>query len=141
MVTSLVRRAALAAACLAPAIVGCARAATAQGRWQEIGTTSAGNPVFVAPRSISKAGNGIITATLRVTFTKPVATPKGPLTSSRVTAMFDCHAKRVAVKESVLFLDEKRNKVYERKVVGIPGYGTVILGTLPDVGMKHLCPR
>ena len=139
MHSPLVRLAPLAvAAVVLSAIAPCAGA---QGRWKEIGTTSAGNPVFLDSRSVATAGNGIVTATLRVTFTKPVATPKGPLTSSRVKAMFDCRAKRVAVKESTLFHDEKRNQVFERKVVATPGYGTVILGSLPDVGMRHLCPK
>ena len=70
----------------------------AQGsRWREIGKTSVGNPVFVDPKSVKKGADGIVTATVRVVFAKPVATPKGPITASRTVAMFDCAKKVVAV--------------------------------------------
>jgi len=114
------------------------RAGTKGGRWQEIGKTSSGNPVFVDPKSVSTA-SGITTATVRVEFLEPVDTPKGKYTSARTVAMFDCAKRLVAVKENTYYLDEKRNKVAEHKVVGIPGYGTVIRGALPDVAMQHLC--
>lgn len=109
-------------------------------RWQRVGTTSSGNPVFVDAKSVSKAGD-VVTATVRVQFVEPVATPKGAYTSARTIAMFDCAKRTVAVKENTYFLDETRNRIGEHKVVGKPGFGTVILGTLPDVAMKHLCPR
>jgi hypothetical protein len=114
--------------------------AAAKSRWQRIGTTSSGNPVFVDPRSVSTA-SGITTATVRVEFLEPVDTPKGKYTSARTVAMFDCGKRYVAVKENSYFLDEKRNRVAEHKVVGRPGYGTVIKGTLPDVAMQHLCGK
>jgi hypothetical protein len=110
-------------------------------RWQEIGKTSAGNPVFVDPRTVKKAADGIITATLRVTFVKPVTTPKGPITSSRTVAMFDCAKKVVAVKENTFFHDEAANRVFQKSAPGKPGFGTVIKGTLPDVAMAHLCAK
>ena len=72
----------------------------AQARWQEIGKTSVGNPVYVDPKSVKKGADGIVTATVRVTFVKPVTTPKGPITASRTVAMFDCSKKVVAVKEN-----------------------------------------
>ena len=53
-----------------------------QAKWKEIGKTMVGNPVFLDPKSVKKGADGIITATLRVPFVKPVATPKGPITSS-----------------------------------------------------------
>ena len=109
-------------------------------RWQQVGTTSSGNPVFVDAKSVAKSGD-VVTATVRVQFVEPVATPKGAYTSARTVAMFDCAKRTVAVKENTYFLDEKKNRVGEHKVVGKPGFGTVILGTLPDVAMKHLCPR
>lgn len=111
-----------------------------KSRWQQIGTTSSGNPVFVDPKSVSTA-NGITTATVRVEFVEPVDTPKGKYTSARTVAMFDCAKRLVAVKENTYFLDEKRNKVAEHKVVGKPGYGTAIKGALPDVAMQHLCAK
>lgn len=124
-----------AALLLAPA-----RSGAQQRRWQEIGKTSSGNPVFVDPKSVKTAG-GIVTATVRVQFVEPVATPKGAYTSARTVAMFDCAKRVVAVKENTYYLDEKRNRVAEHKVVGKPGFGTVILGTLPDVALRHLCAK
>jgi len=111
-----------------------------QRRWREIGKTSSGNPVFVDAKSVKKEG-GIVTATVRVQFVEPVATPKGAYTSARTVAMFDCAKRVVAVKENTYYLDEKRNRIAEHKVVGKPGFGTVILGTLPDVALRHLCAK
>lgn len=110
-----------------------------QGKWQEIGKTSVGNPVFIDPKSVKKGTNGIITATVRTTFVKPVNTPKGPITASRTIAMFDCAKKVVAVKENTYYHDEKTNKVYQHTAAGIPGYVPAIKGTLPDVAMTYLC--
>jgi hypothetical protein len=110
----------------------------AQGRWRQIGTTSSGNPVFVDPKSVSKAG-GIVTATVRAVFVDPVQTPQGAWTSARTVAMFDCAHQTVAVKENTYFLDERRNRIAQHKVVGKPGFGTTIKGTLADVALLHLC--
>ena len=110
-----------------------------QVRWQEIGKTSAGNPVLLDPRSVKKGADGIITATLRVAFVKPVDTPKGPITSSRTIAMFDCAQKKSAVKENIYFHDEKANRVFQRSAPGKPGFGAIIKGTLPDVALNYLC--
>ena len=110
-----------------------------QAKWKEIGKTSAGNSVYVDPRTVKKAADGIVTATLRTAFTKPVATPKGTITSSRTVAMFDCGKKTVAVKENIFFHDEKTNKVFDRSAAGKPGYGPAIKGTLPDIAMTYLC--
>ena len=111
----------------------------AQAKWQEIGTTSVGNPVYVDPRSVKKGADGIVTATVRVTFVKPVTTPKGPITASRTVAMFDCGKKVVAVKENTYYHDEKSNTVYQHTAAKTPGYGPAIKGTLPDVAMAYLC--
>src|SRR5688572_23151262 len=110
-------------------------------RWREIGKTSVGNPVFIDPRSVKKGADGIITASVRATFVKPVATPKGPITASRTVAMFDCVKKEVAVKENTYFHDEAANRVFQKSAPGKPGFGTVIKGTLPDVAMAHLCSK
>lgn len=112
-----------------------------QGRWREIGKTSTGNPVLLDPRSVKKGADGIVTATLRVTFVKSVATPKGPITASRTIAMFDCAKKLVAVKENTYFHDEAANRVFQKSAPGKPGFGPAIKGTLPDVAMTHLCPK
>lgn len=110
-----------------------------QTKWQEIGKTSVGNPVFIDPKSMKKAADGIITATVRATFVKPVATPKGPITASKTVAMFDCTKKLVAVKENIYYHDEKAGTVYNRSAPGKPGFGTAIKGSLPDIAMAHLC--
>ena len=112
-----------------------------QAKWREIGKTSVGNPVYLDPKSVKKSADGIITATLRAVFVKPVATPKGPITTSRTVAMFDCGKKTVAVKENIYFHDEKANSVFQRSAPVKPGFGTVIKGTLPDVAMGYLCPK
>ena len=111
----------------------------AQARWQQIGTTSVGTPVFLDTRTVKRAPDGIVTATLRVPFVKPVKSPKGPLTGSRATAKFDCRSHKVAVLENTLYLDEKANRIYEHKVVKVPGYGAVIGGSLPAIGLRHFC--
>lgn len=127
-------------ACTALSLLAPAPSGAQQRRWREIGKTSSGNPVFVDPKSVNTAG-GIVTATVRVQFVEPVATPRGAYTSARTVAMFDCAKRVVAVKENTYYLDEKRNRVAEHKVVGKPGFGTVILGTLPDVAMRYVCAR
>jgi len=110
-----------------------------QAKWQEIGKTSVGNPVYVDPKSVKRGAGGIVTATVRVTFVKPPNTPKGPITASRTIAMVDCAKKVVAVKENTYYHDEKANKVYEHTAPKTPGYGSPIKGSLPDVAMAYLC--
>lgn len=112
-----------------------------QGRWKEIGTTSSGNPVFIDSKKIVTGKDGIITATVRVAYAKPVKVRGGDLTSSRATAMFNCQTSRFAVKDNTLFFDEKTNAVYEKKVNKIPGYGPALTGNFADVAMKHLCAK
>jgi hypothetical protein len=125
---------AAAGALLAPARLA------AQRRWQVIGTTSVGNPVSIDPKSVTKA-DGIVTALVRAEFVKPVATPKGAITSSRTVAMFDCARQVVAVKENTYYHDERANRVYQRSVVGVPGFGPAIRGTLPDIALAHFCGK
>jgi hypothetical protein len=110
-----------------------------QSRWREIGKTSVGNVVYVDPKSVKKGADGIVTATLRVAFTPPTNTPKGPITASRTVAMFDCAKKVVAVKENTYYHDEKTNKVYQHSAPAKPGFGPAIKGTLPDIAMAYLC--
>ena len=88
---------------------------------------------------MKKGANGIVTATVRVTFVKPANTPKGPITASRTVAMFDCAKKVVAVKENTYYHDEKSNSIYQHTAAQTPGYGPAIKGTLPDVAMAYLC--
>ena len=113
---------------------------TAQAqRWQDIGKTSTGNTVFVDPRSVSKAADGIITATVRVVYTTAVDTPQGPITGSRSIAMFDCAAKKVAVKENIIWHDEARGTMYRKSNPAQPGFGPALTSTFAHVAMEHLC--
>ena len=108
-------------------------------RWQDIGKTSTGNTVYVDPRSVSKAPDGIITATVRVVYTTPVDTPQGPITGSRSIAMFDCTAKKVAVKENIIWHNEARGTMYRKSNPAQPGYGPALTSTFAHVAMEHLC--
>jgi hypothetical protein len=108
---------------------------------QEIGTTSVGNPVLLEKGSVKRDAQGIVTATVRVRFVKPVKTPQGEWRSSRTIARFDCAKQVVAVKENWYFFDDAGKKEASHKVVGVPGFGPAIKGSLPDVAMKHLCAR
>ena len=110
------------------------------GRWKEIGTTGTGNPVYADTRSIRTAKDGIISATVRVVYAKPVKIPgKDEVTSSRATAMFNCTANTFAVQRNTIFFDEKTNRVYQDKVNKIPGYGPTIGGSFGDVALKYFC--
>ncbi len=108
-------------------------------RWQEIGKTSTGNSVFLDPRSVSKAPDGIITATVRVVYTTAVDTPQGPITGSRSIAMFDCTAKKVAVKENIIWHDEARGTIYRKSTPAQPGFGPALTSTFAHVALEHLC--
>lgn len=110
-------------------------------RWQEIGKTSTGNPVFVDPRSISKDAAGIITATVRTVYAEPVDTPQGPITGSRSTAMFDCAAKKVAVKENIIWHDERRGTMYRQSRPAQPGFGPALTSTFAHVALEYLCAQ
>jgi hypothetical protein len=112
-----------------------------QGKWQEIGRTSTGNAVFLDPRSVRKGGDGIITASIRATYSPPLDTPKGKVTSSRVLAMFNCVTMRVATKQSVLYLNEAKGVEYSRRVIAKPGFGPALSSTFADVALKHLCAK
>ena len=116
------------------------KSSTAQPRWLEIGKTVVGNPVYLDRRTMTTKG-GIITATLRVAFVKPVRTPRGELTSSRTIVMVDCAKRELAVKENWYYFDEKANRVYEHKVVGQPGFARAFEGSMQGVAMAHLCKR
>jgi hypothetical protein len=121
-------------------LAGVSLSAQAQGRWKDIGKTSSGNSVYVDPRSI-KTVNGIITARVRVKFDPPVQTPQGQWTTSQHVAMFDCAKSSIAVKESIYYINEKTNKVAERKVNAQPGYGPALKGSLSQVALDYLCKK
>ena len=111
----------------------------AGARWQQIGQTGAGNPVELDSRSVRRA-NGIVTATIRTRYEKPMRSNRGPITSARTVAMFDCAKRHAAVKENTYYHDERANRVYEHRVVGQPGFATVLGGSATAVALAHLCP-
>jgi hypothetical protein len=112
---------------------------TGAQQWQDIGKTSTGNAVFLDPRSVSRDSAGIITATVRVTYAEPVSTPQGPITGSRAVAMFNCATKQVAVKESIIWHDERAGTIYRRSAPRLPGFGPALTSTFAFVALEHLC--
>src|SRR6476620_4351671 len=112
----------------------------AQKKWTDIGTTAAGNHVFIDPKSVKKNGN-LVSATVRVVFTTPVKTAQGTWMSSRTAATFDCAAKKLAAKENTYYGDAKETKVVEKKVNAQPGYGVALGGTMGAVTKKYLCAK
>jgi len=117
------------------------RLGAAQPRWEEVGKTRSGNPVFVDRRTVKTGSDGIVSATIRVAYTTPVKTPKGNLTASRAVAMFDCAKMTFATKENATYIDEKTNNVFQRTVNKQPGFGPTIAGNFADVALQHFCKR
>jgi len=109
-----------------------------QKKWTDIGTTAAGNHVFIDPKSVKRSGT-LVSATVRVVFTEPVKTAKGTWVSSRTSATFDCAAKKLAAKDNTYYGDAKETKVVEKKVNAQPGYGVALGGTMGALAMQYLC--
>jgi hypothetical protein len=109
-----------------------------QKKWTDIGTTAAGNHVFVDSKSVKRSGN-LVSATVRVVCTEPVKTARGTWMSSRTTATFDCAAKKIAAKDNTYYGDAKETRVVEKKVNARPGYGVALGGTMGAVAMQYLC--
>lgn len=118
-----------------------ARAGSQAPRWQEIGKTSTGNMVYLDPRSVRTAPDGIITATVRVVYTEPVPTPQGPITGSRSVTMFDCTGRKVAVKENIIWHDERKGTIYRKSAPKQPGFGPALTSTFAHVALEHLCAK
>ena len=114
--------------------------ALAQGRWKEIGKTTAGNSVYVDPTSV-KTVSGVITARIRVKFAAPVKTPDGDWVASHHTAMFDCAHSTVAGKESIYYSDEAANKIVKHTTIGKPGFGPAIGGSMSQVALDYMCKK
>jgi hypothetical protein len=127
----------IAAAAVCLALVAPARA-QAQGRWKEIGKTSAGNPVYVDPGSI-KTVNGIVHARIRVRFITPVDAPEGKWLSSQHAAMFDCAKSTLANKESTYYSDAAGTKVIKHTVNAKPGFGPALGGSMTQVALDYIC--
>ena len=122
-------------------VVGALTLAAFQGsRWKEIGKTSAGNSVYVAPKSVTTR-NGIITADLQVKFATPVKVGNGEWRLSRHVAMFDCAKKTVAAKSTTYYADYAGTKVVERSAAKIPGFGPAIGGSMTQVALDYLCAK
>ncbi len=112
-----------------------------QSRWKEIGKTSAGNVVYVDPRSVKK-DNGIITARIRVRFTTPVQQRNGDhWDASHHIAMFDCAKSRVAAKETIYYSNEAAGKISSRSTNAIPGFGPAIGGSMTQVALDYFCKK
>ena len=108
-------------------------------RPREIGRTAANNPVLVEPRSVQRDG-GLLHATIRVKFAKAVRAPGGDWWSSRTRLTFDCTKRTVAILENWYYGDTTWTRVTSHNVVGQPGYGTVMGGSMTSVGYDSLCP-
>ena len=108
-------------------------------RLREIGRTAASNPVLVEPRTIRRDG-ALLHATIRVKFAKAVRVPGGDWWSSRTRLTFDCTKRTVAILENWYYGDTTWTRVTSHNVVGIPGYGTVMGGSMTSVGYDSLCP-
>lgn len=139
---SLIRRLAPAALALTAMTTVAAVPVPAQGasRWQEIGRTVTGNAVFVDPRTIVRDGDRV-SATVRSTYGTPSMTPKGLITASRADATFDCTRKAVLVRQTTIYLDEKKGTIYERRVPQNPGYGPVFRSNFSGVALEYLCAQ
>ena len=130
----LVGAAALATLSLSPARLH------AQPAWKAIGKTSAGNAVFVNPRTVKRTGD-LVSAQVRVVFTEPVKGAKGTFASYRTSATFNCTKKSLAAKENVYYADAKGTKIIDRSVNKLPGFGPALGGSLGDVALQFLCAR
>lgn len=121
----------LAGALLAP------RVAAAQAL-KEIGKTSAGTPVFLETKSVSRS-NGLVTATLRVALAPPIKAPTGDYVTLKSVGIFDCAKQTSATKERWFYTDAAYKKVARHDVPGKPGFGPALKGSLADVGLTYLC--
>ena len=107
-------------------------------RPREIGRTAANNPVLVEPRTVRREGS-LLHATIRVKFAKAVRVPGGDWWSSRTKLTFDCTKRTVAILENWYYGDTTWTRVTSHNVVGQPGYGTVMGGSMTSVGYDSLC--
>ena len=113
------------------------RAAGAQAL-REIGRTAAGNPVLVEQRTIRRA-LPLVDATVRVRFAQAVKAREGDWWASRTRLTLDCASRRVKIYENWYYGDTTWRRVVTHKVVGIPGFGTVLGGSMTSVAYDALC--
>ena len=107
-------------------------------RLREIGRTAAGNPVLVEPRTIRREGS-MLSATVRVRFAKAVRAPGGDWWSSRTRLTLDCSRRQVKVLENWYYADTTWRRIASHNTPGIPGFGTVIGGSMTSVAHDALC--
>jgi hypothetical protein len=125
----------VAASALALAVV---LPSAAHAQWKEIGKTSSGNSVYVNTKSV-KTKDGITSARVQVKFNTPVQTPQGVWRLSRHDAMFNCAKKTVAAKSSTYYSNLAATKIVKRDVIGIPGFGPAIGGSMTQVALDYVC--
>jgi hypothetical protein len=53
--------------------------------------------------------------------------------------MFNCTTKQVAVKESIIWHDERAGTIYRKSAPRIPGFGPALTSTFAFVALEHLC--
>jgi len=105
-----------------------------------IGATAAGNPVLVETRSVLRKGT-MVNAIVRVKFAKAVRAPGGDWWSSRTRLTFDCTKRQVKVLENWYYGDTTWKRVASRSAPGLPGFGTVMGGSMTSVAYDALCAR
>ena len=127
------------AALITVGILLCAVSPARAQKPREIGRTAANNPVLVEPRTVRREGD-LLHATIRVKFAKAVRAPGGDWWSSRTRLTFDCSKRTVAILENWYYGDTTWTRVTSHNVVGLPGYGTVMGGSMTSVGYDSLCP-
>jgi len=106
---------------------------------REIGRTAAGNPVLVEQRSVKRAGP-LLSATVRVKFSKAVRASDGDWWSSRTRLTLDCTRRQVKVLENWYYGDTTWRRVASHNTPGIPAFGTVMGGSMTSVAYDALCP-
>jgi hypothetical protein len=127
------------AALISVGVLLCTASPALAQRTREIGRTAANNPVLVEPRTVHRDGP-LLSATIRVKFAKAVRAPGGDWWSSKTRLTFDCTKRTVAILENWYYGDTTWSRVTSHNVVGLPGYGTVMGGSMTSVGYDALCP-
>ena len=113
------------------------RSAVAQ-EWKEIGVTATGNPVYVDPASVAKR-DSTMHGTFRVVYKTPAKTPKGNITAVTSKAMFLCKAKKVATKETIMWIDESAGTIYQRSAPKVPGFGPLFTSNFTQIAFDYVC--
>jgi len=110
-------------------------------RWTEIGKTSAGNLVYVDPKTV-KTVNGITTARIRVKFVTPVDVRGGKSYESQHAALFDCAKRTVGVKANIYYGNAAATKVVQRDVaIEAPGFRPAPVGSMGQIGLDYFCKK